>query len=111
MLNVNSPINRDQFRLLREAKSLIKQEFNEVVNLQDEAILVKIYNYALDSENEELFSVYEQLNSVENNATPPSANKQAKPVNTQDKTINVGDIIDGQKCVSIYRGSPVFKPV
>lgn len=120
MLNVSSPMSREQFRLLREAKSLIKEEFNEVVNLQDESILVMIYNFALESKDEKLFSIHEQLqievNGKDNQAktavTKKSSNsKEAPTVNTQGKKVKVGDIIDGQKCVSIYRGNPVFKPI
>ena len=54
--------SREEFKLLREARSIIKEEFSENISLSAEDVLDRIYEYALESENEMLYEVFMQLN-------------------------------------------------
>lgn len=57
----------DQLRLLRDARCLVKQEFNEVLCLADMDVIDQLYRYALRSKGETIFKIYQTL------ITPPVA--------------------------------------
>ena len=105
-----SAVDRLQFQLLREAKQHIKKEFDADLQLQDPSVLDKIYEYALDSQNETLFDIFSALknhDSTEQDNDPKNVGKTGR-VNPQGR-IEVGDIVNDKRCVSIYRGKPVFE--
>ena len=118
------PLERKQFSLLREAKRLVATEFSKELSLQDKDILDQIYGFALESEGERLYEIFNEMHSSLDdeqktdkkqntvvqgdwaNSKPTSAAKEELVV---EKKIQVGDIVDGQKCVGFYRGHPMFK--
>lgn len=107
-------ISREQFKQLRRAKKLVKDEFQADLKLQDPKVMDKLYEYALESEGEELFEIFSVLNSEKVKPEQPLAAKAAPPGRVPSalhKHIRIGDVVNGQRCVSIYRGKPVFKPV
>ena len=107
-------LTREQFIQLREARRLIKAEFSECIQLSDDDILDTIYEYALKSEGEELFDLF---NLINNDATAKNAvnsqggaqNKGTKGMGSAAQKTQIGDVIDGRMVVNIYRGKPVFK--
>ena len=104
-----SAVDRLQFQLLREAKQLVKQEFGADLQLQDPSVLDRIYEYALDSEEETLFDIFSALKNHEAEQPSPAKNSaKAGRVNPEGR-IDVGDVVDGKRCVAIYRGKPVFE--
>ncbi len=106
-------ITREQFSLLRQAKKLIKDEFDEELMLQDAKVLDSIYEYALRSEKEQLFDIFSSLTNGEEPTAVVSTHEAkpthtTKPVNDAGK-VKIGDTVNGQKCVAMYRGKPVFE--
>ena len=103
-------LTREQFIQLREARKLIKEEFSECISLSDDDILDTIYEYALKSEGEVLFDLFILIN---NNATTNGAHKlvteRSQGMSVVAKKAQIGDVIDGQTVVNIYRGKPVLK--
>ena len=119
MLNAeNGALSREQFVLLRQAREVIKKEFSTVIRLSENNILEKIYKYSLDSEGEELFNIYNSLVGVKSPVSDAADVKSASDIprqsieastkNPPGNRIEVGDVIDGKKVTSIYRGRPVF---
>jgi hypothetical protein len=107
-------ITREQFKQLRRAKKLVKDEFQADLKLQDPKVMDKLYEYALESEGEELFEIFTALNGETAKPEQPAPAKAAPPARASSvphKNVRIGDVVDGQRCVSIYRGKPVFKPV
>lgn len=107
-------ISREQFTQLRRAKKLVKDEFQADLKLQDPKIMDKLYAYALESEGEELFEIFTSLNTEKAPVEQPLAAKAAPPGRVPAAThkhVKIGDVVNGQRCVSIYRGKPVFKPI
>lgn len=103
-------LTREQFIQLREARKLIKEEFAECISLSEEDILDTIYEYALRSEGEALFDLF---NLINDNATK---NGSHQPINSQSqgmggiaKKAQIGDVINGQTVAGLYRGKPIFK--
>jgi len=112
------PVSREQFKLLREAKQLVKQEFSEDLALQDDAVLDKIYEYALRSDGEGLFELFSELTREAEYVSPNNEAKEKPSHSLSMKKIDlnaisqvkVGDVVNGARCVSMYRGKPVFEP-
>ena len=99
-------LDRAQFKLLREAKLIIKQEFDFNLKLQEADVLDKLYEYAMESSGEELYEIFNEITrSMEPTSPAPVAQRSTK---TSTKNAKVGDIINGKKVVSMYRGKPVF---
>lgn len=117
MLSINiKTLRREQFIQLREARKLIKEEFSETISLTDDGVLDEIYKYALESENEALFDIFESFKNAGGsqiiNANDTNKTETAKPTNglfTRKTKVQVGDVIDGKKVVRMYRGAPVFE--
>jgi len=108
--------NREQFRLLREAKRLVLKEFDQQLSLQDSDVVENIYKYALESDDEALFDIFEQLKGPAQ--SPDSKSSSVDTINaaskdskkgSSDNALKVGDMVDGRRCVGFYRGQPVFK--
>lgn len=53
--------SREEFRALREAKSLIAAEFSEALNLTSDIVEYELYRYAINSEADTLFDLYSDL--------------------------------------------------
>lgn len=110
------PLNRTQFKLLREAKALIKNEFSEELSLQAETVLDKIYEYALQSNGEELYEIFTELGRDTEVVTQEPESVKTTPVRVQLNInaihkIKVGDIVEGARCTSMYRGKPIFEAI
>lgn len=118
MLDTNFvPLQREQFAMLREAKRLVTKEFSIELSLQDKNVLQRLYGFALESKNERLFEIFNELYSAQK---PAKAEEQTskKPQDTavdhklvQLDSIRVGDVVNGKRCTGFYRGQPVFKVV
>lgn len=118
------PLDRKQFSLLREAKRLVATEFGKELSLQDKDILDQIYGFALESEEDRLYEIFNEMHSSlddeqkidkSQNTVVQGEWGNSKPVAAPKKELvaekktQVGDIVDGQKCVGFYRGHPMFK--
>ena len=118
------PLDREQFALLRESKRLVASEFGKELSLQDKDILDQIYGFALESESERLYEIFNQMHQsldpehettskegkvVQGDWDNKVAPTPAEPEQVAEKKLKVGDIVDGQKCVGFYRGQPMFK--
>ncbi len=118
MLDTNFiPLQREQFAMLREAKRLVTKEFSIELSLQDKNVLQRLYGFALESENERLFEIFNELHSAQK-PEKVEAHKNARPKNSPANSssskldsIKVGDVINGKRCTGFYRGQPVFKVV
>jgi len=117
-----TPLDREQFALLRESKRIVQTEFDKELKLQDKDILDQIYAYALESKGERLFEILNSLSSQINNGDTKSANQESKSNvvsgrwsksktddTEQSTAVKVGDTVDGKICVGFYRGQPTFK--
>lgn len=108
------PLGREQFKQLRLAKKMVKDEFGEELVLHDERVLEKLYKYALNSENEELFNLFKELHKEQNEidqsvqGVTPIKRKATQKDTSKGADIKVGDVVDGKKCTGFYRGQPVF---
>lgn len=118
------PLDREQFSLLRESKRLVASEFGKELSLQDKDILDQIYGFALESETDRLYEIFNQMHSSLDKDQKTDSNKSTvvqgdwganKATGTSraelviEKKVKMGDVIDGQKCVGFYRGHPMFK--
>ena len=114
------PLSREHFALLREAKRLIANEFQENLTLQGSNILDRIHVFAQTSNSNRLLDIWTELKAPEKNSTegyPGPANDSVmkpngEPKNNDDRpkgAIKVGDTVNGKKCTGFYRGQPVFK--
>ena len=56
--------NREQLALLREARTQIKHEFGESLQLSSEDVFQQVYRFAIRSKSEKLFYLHSQLASV-----------------------------------------------
>jgi hypothetical protein len=120
MLKATQPtITREQFGMLRDAKKLVKDEFGEELMLQQANVMDLLYQFALRSRNERLFELFSTLNGgkmpgrgidptkislISNDAVTTKTAARSGPV-------KIGDIVDGERCVRLYRGSPIFEPL
>ena len=118
MLDTNFvPLQREQFAMLREAKRLVAKEFSIELSLQDKNVLQRLYGFALESENERLFEIFNELYSAQKSTKAQDQTKKAAQSTTANNTpaqldpIQVGDVVDGKRCTGFYRGQPVFKVV
>jgi len=110
------PFKREQFALLREAKKLVLTEFKEDLSLQDKHILGKISSYSIESSDTRLKEIYQQLNADAGSAqaassTARSSEKNKTSAAKQGEKIQIGDMVDGKRCVGFYRGQPVLEEV
>jgi hypothetical protein len=112
-------LSREQFAKLREAKRLIKEEFGQELILHEADVMEKLYHYASESRDDDLYQIHLAFS---NNAESPSSPAPEQPRARVSKArppfakkaphkIQVGDIVDDQRCVSIYRGKPVMEPL
>lgn len=110
-------LDRVAFKLLREAKQIIKDEFAQDLSLKDDSVLDALYEFAMESQGERLFEIFSELSKEASEpepvaeAAPVAVNRKAKNNKNSAETIRIGDIVDGKRCVSMYRGKPVFEPV
>ena len=114
------PLEREQFKLLRKAKKMVKEEFSEDLVLHDKNVLENLYRYALSSEDDQLFDLFNQLHNdadLDSNDSDRVVqlsninNPSKKPTAYNPKEVKVGDIVDGEKCTGYYRGQPVFSAI
>ncbi len=120
MLKATQPtITREQFAMLRDAKKLVKDEFGEELMLQHANVMDLLYQFALRSRNEKLFELFTTLNGgkmpgrgINPGKLSPAANDAVttKPP-ARSGPVKIGDIVDGERCVRLYRGNPVFEPI
>lgn len=105
------PLDRVAFKTLREAKKIIKDEFDQDLSLHDENVLDVLYEFAMEAQSEELYNIFNKLSPgatqiVETSAPVPR--RRAFASRSKD-SVKVGDVISGKRCVSMYRGKPVFE--
>ncbi|MBX2848673.1 MAG: hypothetical protein KTR16_10145 [Acidiferrobacterales bacterium] len=111
------PLEREQFKLLRDAKRIIANEFGEDLSLQDPEILNSIYAYAKKSTKEELLNIFVSLDGKKAEKADASVKSGGAPKKSSDakakssNEVKVGDIVDGKQCIGFYRGQPMFKRV
>lgn len=68
MLNIqSSPITRQQFALLMQAKHQIRKEFKADLNLQESNVVQDIFEYSMKSDNETLFCLFDAICKEANN--------------------------------------------
>jgi len=65
----------DQLRLLREARCLVKQEFDETLCLADMDVIDQLYRFALRSTGEDIFKIYQQFITPAMQQSDPSLSK------------------------------------
>lgn len=72
--------SREEFRLLREAKRLIKDEFGEVISLTSHNLKQEMYHFAKKSGHESILKILEQVYQAETQSdnTKPESGIQAK---------------------------------
>jgi len=117
-----TPLNREQFALLREAKRLVATEFKKDLKIQDKDIMDQIYGFAFESAQERLYEIFNTLHSsfedTDSEESQDSKNVIGLPERSTNKNvkkkanndpIKVGDVLDGKKCVGFYRGQPIYK--
>ena len=113
-------LSLNDFKLLKEIKILIKDEFNVEIKLDDENLLNEILNF---SEKEEGFKIYEkfselsiiQIPTEKSNISLKEENKETENKKPKfslsslfSKKPKIGDIIDGKRVKGTYRGKIVF---
>ncbi|MEQ9452271.1 MAG: hypothetical protein RJQ07_11865 [Pseudomonadales bacterium] len=64
--------SKEEFRLLRQARTLVQEEFDTELQLQSEAIEYDLYQFAVRSEMDELFDLHSQLMALPERITPTS---------------------------------------
>lgn len=108
------PLDREQFKLLGEAKRLIAKEFNQQLALQSSDLINEIGRYSQKSESSRLLNIFKQLQLSPSENCETANKKTAKKRKPSGQkvvknAIKVGDIVKGQTCTGFYRGQPVFK--
>ena len=103
---------REQFKLLCEAKRLIAKEFDQNLALHADNLVEQLSVFAKVSSQSRLTSIHEKVAlgqiMIKSSSQPKQqAQAQTASIKPQDK-IKVGDIIDGKVCSGFYRGRPVF---
>lgn len=62
MLSIQqTPISREQFGLLMQAKHKIRQEFKANISLKSASVLDDILEFSVKSSNDELFNLFDDL--------------------------------------------------
>lgn len=114
------PLSREHFALLREAKRIIADEFQENLTLQGGNILDRIHIFAQTSRSNRLLDICTELKTPEQNSTEGYSSPAIEDViepkgeskahdDMSKEAVKVGDIVNGKKCTGFYRGQPVFK--
>ena len=103
---------REQFKLLCEAKRLVAKEFDQNLALNSDDLLERLSAFAKDSNQSRLTSIHQKiaLGQIAIKSSSPSKKQTPEPTTlpkSQDK-IKIGDVIDGKVCSGFYRGQPVF---
>ncbi len=102
---------------MREAKRLIRKEFDRDFKLQSSDVIEQLHKFAKASISDDLMSIYKQLKVEDPKSSQPVGDRvkaKAKSdlsmaINGKSKEIRVGDIVDGRECVGLYRGQPVYR--
>ena len=81
------PLSREQFAQLREAKRIIKEEFNADLQLQDKNVLEQLYKYALESKNDRLFDIFNEIYQSHADNTDPQQGDQKVVQHPKSKKI------------------------
>ena len=100
-------LDRAQFQLLRKAKQIVKKEFDRDLLLQKDDVLDRLYEYAIESKEEALFNILYDFKQLGEEPLVAPFPKPGKTLGGGGR-VAVGDIVDGQRCIAIYRGKPVF---
>ena len=128
------PLDREQFALLREAKRIVASEFDKEISLQDKDVLDQIYGYALESESDRLYEIFNTMhasldsdqasqgkdntvvqgkwdakNDAETRKDAEKTKEKTKKGAVENNKVQLGDVIEGKECVGFYRGRPMFK--
>lgn len=103
---------REQFKLLCEAKRLVAKEFDQNLALNSDDLMDKLSIFAKASNQTRLTSIHEKiaLGQIAIKSSTPSKSITKEPTaapKAQGKP-KVGDIIDGKVVSGFYRGQPVF---
>lgn len=103
---------REQVKLLCEAKRLISKEFDQNLELNSDDLMERLSTFAKDSNQSRLSSIHQKvaLGQIAIKSSSPSKKHAPEPTalpKSQDK-IKIGDVIDGKVCSGFYRGQPVF---
>ncbi len=71
------PLSREQFTKLRDARRLIKQQFGANFSLQSDDVTREVYKFALQSDSNELFWLFSELNQL-------ASNPLSRPLNEEE---------------------------
>jgi hypothetical protein len=97
-------LSREEFALLRVARRLVQQEFDQHLALETADVLDRLYGYALDSEEEALFDLHAELNADAEGGLKTGDTQQLSAENTAisdqvkpnpDKEADSDDIVEG----------------
>ena len=77
MLNATeNAMSKEQFVKLREARKLIRDQFDCEFLLQSDSVIRDLYQFALRSKTNELFRIFSQLNAISDAALPNPLNEE-----------------------------------
>ena len=62
--STQNPLSKEQFTHLREARALIKEQFEADFSLRSDHVVQDLYEFALRSETNELFRLFTDLNEI-----------------------------------------------
>ncbi len=62
--STKNPLSKEQFTHLREARALIKEQFEADFSLRSDQVVQDLYEFALRSETNELFRLFTDLNDI-----------------------------------------------
>lgn len=64
--------SKDEFRMLRQARTLVTEEFEQELQLQSDAVEYDLYKYAVSSNTDALFDLHTELMALPDRITPRS---------------------------------------
>ncbi len=74
--STDNTFTREQFVMLRKARSLIKGQFDAELSLHSEHVVRDVYAYAVHSDTNELFRLFTDLNELSGNALENPLNEE-----------------------------------
>ncbi len=74
--STQNPISKEQFTKLRDARNLIKEQFDEDFSLQADDVIQELYAFAVRSEGNELFRLFTNLNATAQNPVQNPLNEE-----------------------------------
>jgi hypothetical protein len=74
--STQNTLTRDQFIKLREVRQRVKDQFDEDFSLQSDDVFTEVYKFALQSETNQLFSLFTELNTMSNHPLERPLNEE-----------------------------------